>query len=75
MFLRALVTELRTRGWKIIGPLEAFQDKMYQQSPSNLYASNGIIAQLAKEKTGVETRPRHFEKMKKELDKILGFKD
>jgi peptidoglycan-N-acetylglucosamine deacetylase len=71
MFLGPLVQELRKRGWKIISISEAYQDTMYLEVPKNLYANNGIIAQLAKEKTGTEVRPQHFAHMKKELDRIL----
>lgn len=55
MNLEALVKELRKEGWKIVSVEEAYKDKLYASLPKNTYSGNGIIAQLAFEKTGEKT--------------------
>jgi peptidoglycan/xylan/chitin deacetylase (PgdA/CDA1 family) len=72
MFVDVLVTELRQRGWKIISAKEAFGDKLYLEQPKNTYSNNGIIAQIALEKTGEKIAYNHFDELKAELVKVLG---
>ena len=72
MFLDSLVTELRKRGWKIISAKTAFEDKLYSAQPKNVYANNGIVAQVAYEKTGERIGYNHFDAVRAELIKILG---
>lgn len=72
LYLDDLVRELRKRGWKIIDPLEAYQDPLYAESPQNTYAGNGIIAQVAYEETGERVGYRQFDALKAELNRILG---
>lgn len=72
MFIRPLVEELRRQGWKIISAEEAYKDKIYQEEPKNTYANNGIVAQLAMEKTGERIGYNHFDTIKAELNKLLG---
>lgn len=72
MFVDALVKELRSQGWKIISAEDAYKDKMYLEQPKNTYANNGIIAQIAMEKTGEKIGYNHFDEIKAELNKILG---
>lgn len=74
MFLDSLVKALRKNGWEIISVREAFQDRVYLEQPKNTYANNGIIAQLAMEKTGLQIGYNHFETLKDELDALLGNK-
>lgn len=74
MFIRPLIEELRKQGWKIISADEAFGDKVYLEKPKNTYAGNGIVAQLAMEKTGERVGYNHFDDLKLELNKILGLK-
>ena len=45
---------------------------MYLEQPKNTYANNGIIAQIAMEKTGEKIGYNHFDEIKAELNKILG---
>lgn len=71
MFIDSFVNELRKNGWKIISTKEAYQDKLYLEQPKNTYANNGIIAQVAMEKTGEKIGYSHFEEIKAELKKIL----
>lgn len=73
MFIGELVTELRARGWKIIPVSEAFKDPIYLEQPKNTYANNGLIAQLAFEKTGAKDKFDSYQSTSDELDKILGF--
>jgi peptidoglycan/xylan/chitin deacetylase (PgdA/CDA1 family) len=72
IFIRPLVEELRKQGWKIISAEEAFTDKLYLELPKNTYANNGIIAQVAMEKTGARIGYNHFDGIKVELNKLLG---
>jgi len=72
MFIDSLVKELRKNGWKIISAKDAYQDKLYLEQPKNIYANNGIIAQVAMEKTGEKIGYNHFDEIKAELEKILG---
>ena len=68
----ALVKELRKQGWKIISAEEAYQDKMYFEQPKNIYANNGVIAQIAMEKTGKRISYGNFDELKAKLNRILG---
>lgn len=72
MFLEPLVKELRKRGWKIISAEEAYGDKLYLEQPANTYGNNGIISQIAFEKTGDRAGYGEFERLSAELDRILG---
>lgn len=72
MFIDSLVNELRKQGWKIIGIEEAYKDKVYLEQPKNTYAGNGILAQLALEKTGERQSYGNFEELKAKLNSILG---
>lgn len=74
LFIDSLVKELRKNGWKIVSVKEAYQDRLYLEQPKNTYSSNGIIAQLAKEKTGKEIGYNHFKEIKAELKRILDLK-
>ncbi len=72
LFLRPLIDELRKNGWRIISIEEAYKDNIYFEHPKNTYANNGIIAQLAFEKTGVKMGYNQIEILNEELLKILG---
>lgn len=74
MYLEKLVAEFKRRGWKIISSEEAFLDPIYQEQPVNTYAGNGIIAQVAREKNGNTVAYGDFDKLKKDIDSILGRK-
>lgn len=51
---------------------DAYKDKLYLEHPKTLYADNGIIAQVAMEKTGLRIGYNFFDDVKAELIKILG---
>jgi peptidoglycan/xylan/chitin deacetylase (PgdA/CDA1 family) len=72
MFIESLVIELRKKGWKIISAKEAYQDKLYLEQPRNTYANNGLIAQIAYEKTGIKESFDDFERLKANLIGLLG---
>lgn len=72
MFINALVKELRKKGWTIISAKEAYEDKLYLEQPKNTYANNGIIAQVAMEKTGERISYNDFDRLKADLIKLLG---
>jgi len=71
LFIDSLVKELRRQGWIIISAKEAYQDKMYLENLNNTYANDGIIAQLAMEKTGQKVGHNKIDELKAELNKIL----
>jgi peptidoglycan/xylan/chitin deacetylase (PgdA/CDA1 family) len=71
MFLDSLIKELRKQGWKIISAEEAYQDKLYASVPKNTYSGNGLIAQMAMEKTGEAKGYFQIEVITAELNKIL----
>lgn len=70
-FIPALVTALRSRGWKIIPASQAYLDPLYNEMPTNTYANNGFIAQVHLEKTGVKKRFSTFENNTREIDRVL----
>lgn len=74
LYLEDLVAELRKRGWTIIGADEAFADPLYKEKPKNTYANNGIIAQMAFEKTGKKEAYDTFNQVKAALNSILKIK-
>ena len=75
MFIDSLVKELRKRGWKIISAEEAYQDILYSELPANTYSGDGLIAQLALEKTGKKSNYDQFDHIKLELNRILGLEE
>jgi len=72
LYIDSLIKALRTDGWKMISIEKAYQDKVYLEQPKNIDASNGIIAQISKEKTGAINNYNSLDKMTYELDKLLG---
>ncbi len=77
LFIDSLVMELRQQGWTIIAADTAFTDKLYTMKPQNTYAGNGLIAQMAFEKTGKKPDINYYkwDKLAKDLDKLLGLKN
>lgn len=71
MFIGSLVEAIRNKGWKIISIEEAYKDKIYQEQPKNTYANNGIISQIAMERTGERLGYDQFDRIKAELNRIL----
>lgn len=75
MFIRPLVEELRKQGWKLISIEDALKDKIYTEEPKNTYTNNGVIAQLAKEKTGETIWHDDYDHIQTQLNKILDLND
>lgn len=71
MYLGDIVEALRRKGWKIISAAEAYTDPLYSEKPKNLYANNGIIAQLVLERKGVRAGYAKLPEIKAELERIL----
>lgn len=74
MYLESLVKELRRRGWSIIPAEQAFTDKLYSEVPKNIYANNGILAQVNYEKTGEKNYYKGYQQMVNEIDIAVGLK-
>jgi peptidoglycan/xylan/chitin deacetylase (PgdA/CDA1 family) len=49
-FLNDLIIHLKTQGWKIISPIEAYKDRIATIIPDVLFNGQGRIAAMAKEK-------------------------
>lgn len=56
MFIEDLVNELRKRNWKIIDPVNAYEDPIYKLEPKSTYSGFGLISQLAHDKTGLKNK-------------------
>lgn len=70
LFIGDLLGELRTRGWTIVTPDEAFADPIAREVPDTLHNGNGRVAALAAVKgvDGARLRDRyHDEKLLKSL--------
>jgi len=72
LFMDSLVTALRHEGWVMVSAKESYEDPVYLENPKNTAANNGILAQVAFEKTGRRIRYGDSQKLERELDKILG---
>lgn len=70
--LEPLIEALRARGWTFISAEEAYKDPMYSLKPKNTYANNGLVPQLALEKTGKRIAYDGYKTAKAELDKLFG---
>lgn len=70
--LEPLVRALKQKGWTLISAEDAYKDPMYSLKPKNTYASNGLVAQLALEKTGKRISYDGYRTAKAELDKLFG---
>lgn len=69
MFIGDLVTALRKDGWKIINPIDAYSDPIYEESPLSFYTGNGLIPQLAEDR-GLGYFAYNDE-LEKHLDEVL----
>ena len=72
MFIDSLVDKLRSRGWKIINPIDAYTDDLYTETPQNTYSGFGIISQVVFEKTGKKSVCYDYPSMLKKLNYVLG---
>lgn len=72
LFLESLIRALRKNGWTIIGAQEAIRDPLYSLEPQNTHAEYGLLAQVAFEKSGAFAPYYDFEKLKRELNAVLG---
>lgn len=74
LYLEAVVTALRKNGWKIIGIEEAYQDPLYFKKSKSTYSGNGILSQIAHEKTGQKIDKGYYtwDQLAADLDKVLG---
>ncbi len=74
LFLESIVTALRENGWKIISAEEAYTDPLYLKNPTSTDSGNGILAQIAHEKTGQKISKDYYtwDKLSRDLNKALG---
>ena len=72
LFLDDLIESLKTNGWKIISPREAYEDPISRQVPDVLFNGQGRIAAIAREK-GVPARELvQISEDEEYLDNLLG---
>lgn len=74
MFIDSLVSELRSRGWRIISAEDAYTDELYNEEPKNTYSGFGIIAQVVFEKTGKKKSCYDYSALTERLNVILDLK-
>ena len=74
MFLGDLLDMFKSRGWKLIAAEDAFQDKIFSQSPAILPAGESLVWALAKQTGKFETLLRYpgedGEYEKAEMDRL-----
>lgn len=71
IFIDDLITELRSKGWEIISPDEAYRDPIAKTLPKTLMANQGLVAALAVE---AGTKPQalsHLAIEEKLIDELL----
>lgn len=59
LFVGDLITHLRTKGWKIISPQQAYQDPIARNFPSIGFHKQGRVAAIARSKGVPEAELRH----------------
>jgi peptidoglycan-N-acetylglucosamine deacetylase len=60
LFVGDLVKHLRSKGWKIISPQEAYKDPIAKNFPQVVFHKQGRVAAIANSKGVPETELRHF---------------
>lgn len=72
LFVGDLIEALRSQGWKIISPLQAYQDPIANQLPNTLFHKQGRVAALANA-AGVPVESlRHPRESTETLDGLFG---
>lgn len=56
--LDKLIVRIKKEGWNIVSPLDSYKDPLLSEEPDTLYLSQGRIAAIAHEKTGVPYRSK-----------------
>ena len=75
LFLGDLIKMFKEKGWRIVDAEEAFKDKIFRESPSNIPAGESLIWGLAKETGNFESilrYPAEDSQYEKEKMDILG---
>ena len=60
LFVGDLIKHLRSKGWKIISPQEAYKDPIAKNFPQVVFHKQGRVAAIANSKGVPETELRHF---------------
>lgn len=71
LFVGDLVTHLRSNGWKIISPQQAYQDPIARNFPSVAFHKQGRVAAIANSKGVPESELRHPSENVEYLDKAF----
>lgn len=71
LFVADLIKHLRDKGWKIISPQYAYQDKIAKNFPQTVFHKQGRIAAIANAKGVPETELRHVSENTDYLDKLF----
>ena len=59
LFVGDLIQHLRTKGWKIISPQQAYKDPIAKSFPQVFFHKQGRVAAIANSKGIPETELRH----------------
>ena len=70
MFVSDLVAHIKSKGWEIISPLEAYKDPIADIMPETLRNNNGKVAAIATEQ-GYEGSTRDFFQNSEAIDDLL----
>lgn len=68
LFLPALIQKIRSEGWNIISPQEAYRDPIAETFPKTTFSKQGRVAALAKDAGASDTELRHS----RENEAVLG---
>lgn len=71
LFVADLVRHLRSKGWKIISPQQAYEDKIAEKFPQTAFQKQGRIAAIASAKGIPEAELRHISESTDYLDKAF----
>jgi peptidoglycan/xylan/chitin deacetylase (PgdA/CDA1 family) len=71
LFVGDLIAHLRTKGWKIISPQQAYQDPIARNFPAIAFHKQGRVAAIANSKGVPEAELRHVSENTEYLDKAF----
>lgn len=71
LFVGDLIAHLRTKGWKIVSPQQAYQDPIARNFPNVAFHKQGRVAAIANSKGAPESELRHPSENIEYLDKAF----
>src|SRR5688572_5129812 len=71
LFVGDLIAHLRSKGWKIISPQQAYQDPIARNFPNIIFHKQGRVAAIANSKGVPESELRHASENAEYIDKAF----